>query len=254
MKNVVALIVLCTAFSLNLMAQIKFLPSSSAPTEAQALYGEGVQALNNWDQMAYMAKMKEAIMIDSTFFLAYANGTFVAIIMGQGDYSINLIRKGLAIDPANFNKGEKILRKALVKLESDRSADLSEEMDALVKAYPDNNEAYMYAVMECFLKGNFEKGLGLAESLTSLDPSFPEGYNMLGYCYMNTDQMDKAKTAFEKYVELLPDAANPYDSMGEYYMKAKEYEKSAEFYQKAFDMGMRPAGQKAEKAKSMIKK
>ena len=254
MKNIVAVIVLCTCFVLHVAAQIKFLPSSSAPKEAQELYSQGVQAMDDWNQMAYMGKMKEAVMIDSSYFLAYVNGTIIAIVMGQGDYSINLIRKGLAIDPTNFNEGEKILRKALVKLESDRSADLSEEMDALIKAYPDNNEAYMYAITECFLKGNFEKGTGLAESLTSLDPSFASGHNMLGYCYLYTDQMDKAKMAFEKYIELLPDAANPYDSMGEYYMKTKDYEKAAELYQKAFDMGMRPSGPKAEKAKSMIKK
>lgn len=66
--------------------------------------------------------------------------------------------------------------------------------------------------------------------------------------------MKKAKAALEKYITLLPNEANPYDSMAEYYMINKEYAKSAEYYDKAGEMGMAGAKERAEKAREMMSK
>jgi Tfp pilus assembly protein PilF len=66
--------------------------------------------------------------------------------------------------------------------------------------------------------------------------------------------MGKAKAAFEKYLEVSPDEPNAYDSMGEYYMVAKDYAKSAEYYDKAAEMGMELAKERAEKARAAITK
>jgi tetratricopeptide (TPR) repeat protein len=45
--------------------------------------------------------------------------------------------------------------------------------------------------------------------------------------------MEKAKAALEKYIKFTPDAANPYDSMGEFYLQQKQYDPSIEMYKKA---------------------
>jgi enamine deaminase RidA (YjgF/YER057c/UK114 family) len=64
--------------------------------------------------------------------------------------------------------------------------------------------------------------------------------------------MDKAKTAFEKYITLASKEANPYDSMEEYYMVNKDYAKSAKYYDKAAAMGMTISKERADKARAAM--
>jgi tetratricopeptide (TPR) repeat protein len=58
-------------------------------------------------------------------------------------------------------------------------------------------------------------------------------YNFLGYEYISLGKMQKAKEALENYIKYTPDAANPYDSMGEFYLIQKQYDQSIEMYEKA---------------------
>ena len=84
-------------------------------------------------------------------------------------------------------------------------------------------------------------------------PGYGGGYNSLGYSYMAIEEMDKAKAAFEKYIELAPNEPNAYDSMGEYYMAAKDYARSAEHYDRAVALGMEGSKAGAEKARAVLK-
>jgi tetratricopeptide (TPR) repeat protein len=56
-------------------------------------------------------------------------------------------------------------------------------------------------------------------------------YNLIGYYYM-LDKKDygKAKTYFEKYIQLYPEGYNPYDSMGEYYLTTGDMENAEKYY------------------------
>jgi Tfp pilus assembly protein PilF len=76
-------------------------------------------------------------------------------------------------------------------------------------------------------------------------------YNQLGYAYLTLKQPDKAKEAFDKYIELDPDNPNAYDSKGDYYMYLKEYEKAYQSYMKANSMDPTFSGDKAEAAKRL---
>lgn len=59
--------------------------------------------------------------------------------------------------------------------------------------------------------------------------------NFLGYSYVQAEQLDKAKSAFEGYITNNPNRYNSYDSMAEFYLNQKEYEKAKEYYQKALN-------------------
>jgi CubicO group peptidase (beta-lactamase class C family) len=84
-----------------------------------------------------------------------------------------------------------------------------------------------------------ESGIALyRKSKAAEDDSFnfDEGeLNSLGYTYLNKDKRDIALAIFKLNVEMFPNASNPYDSLGEAYLKIgdsalakKNYEKSVE--------------------------
>ena len=59
--------------------------------------------------------------------------------------------------------------------------------------------------------------------------------NILGYKYMADDNMEAAKSTFEKYIEAYKTGYNPYDSMGEYYLKQADSTLARQYYSKALE-------------------
>ena len=45
--------------------------------------------------------------------------------------------------------------------------------------------------------------------------------------------MEEAKDASERQINVSPDLANPYDSMGDYYLEKKDNKNAKEYFQKA---------------------
>ena len=59
---------------------------------------------------------------------------------------------------------------------------------------------------------------------------------MLGYSERNLSNYAEAENAFKKYIELIPDDPNPYDSYAELLMKEGKYEESIVQYRKALSI------------------
>jgi tetratricopeptide (TPR) repeat protein len=71
------------------------------------------------------------------------------------------------------------------------------------------------------------------EPALKIAPSYSQPYNQLGYAYRFLGEMDKAEATFKKYVELIPDDPNPYDSYAELLLKRGRYDESIANYRKA---------------------
>ena len=84
-------------------------------------------------------------------------------------------------------------------------------------------------------------------------PDYPLVYNQLGYAMMDLEEFDKAEEAFDTYMSLAPDIANPYDSKGDYFMATEQYGAAYESYMKAYeiDSSFTMSAKKAKKARQM---
>ncbi len=80
------------------------------------------------------------------------------------------------------------------------------------------------------------------------DPKYFSFYNTYGYLLLGQKQYDKAIEKFKKQVELAPDKANPYDSLGDGYRAAGRIEEAKEQYRKALqiDPQFEPSRKKLE--------
>ena len=61
-------------------------------------------------------------------------------------------------------------------------------------------------------------------------------FNLLGYWYMDKNDMEKALDCFNMYVRLAPDVANAYDSRGDYYVKMGDTAAAKENFLKAIEL------------------
>lgn len=242
--------------SLHLLsAQDIYLPVSSTSEAAKADYFKAQQAAENANIPDFFDGMKAAVKTDPNFFMAYVNLAFAETAFGQYEKAAAFIKPALAIDPAGFNEGEQIHRKALEAWDKDPKADPAKYMEALAAAYPNTAEAHDLAGRSAkWLSKDAKASVKHFLRLLELRPNYGGGYNSLGYSYLELGEMDKAKAAFEKYLEVSPNEANAYDSMGEYYMVVKDYAKSAEYYDQAVALGMEGSKQGAEKARAALAK
>jgi cyclase len=86
-----------------------------------------------------------------------------------------------------------------------------------------------------------ENGVKAAvEQYNELKKGQPDAYdfgenqlNMLGYQLMWRDMLEAATAVFELNIQVYPESANPYDSLGELYMTSGDKELAIEYYQKA---------------------
>lgn len=244
-------VVLCLVAAFSTNAQPFNLPTSTPSKAADKAYQAATYLGANLRLDAARMEIEKALEADPDFFMAYVYATQVLV---SDEQKAATIEKALAIDPANFNEAEKIMRRQMEVWAKDPKAFPTETMKTLVATYPTTPEAYEWAYLHAaFTEGNIPAAMAYAEKLIELAPNHPPVYNGMGYFYLGMKQMDKAQAAFEKYLELAPAEPNAYDSMGEYYMITEDYAKSAEYYDRAVALGMEASKANADKARAMIK-
>jgi tetratricopeptide (TPR) repeat protein len=214
-------------------AQDYYMPVSSKSKIAIKAYQQADDSAANAEISAAKEQLKQALAADPNFFMAYT----LSIYLSSSEEAIDLIDKALALKSSEFSRAERIIREQLMILDKDPKANIADNLKKLVAAFPTTPQAYQWAALQSvYRNGDGKAALDYSQQLMVLLPDYGPIHNVRGYVYLNENEMDKAKTAFEKYIALSPEEANAYDSMAEYYMTNKEYAKSVEYYDKAYSM------------------
>jgi tetratricopeptide (TPR) repeat protein len=69
-----------------------------------------------------------------------------------------------------------------------------------------------------------------------LAPNYSPAYNIIGYAYRQVGDYANAEQAFKKYIELIPNDPNPYDSYAELLLKMGRFDDSIAQYRKALSI------------------
>ena len=207
-------------------------PITTSSDEARELYLEGRGLLDDLHFVDAHDKFIQAIEKDPDFAMAHWMAANTSLNVEE---FFDSVAKASAA-AAGASEGEQLYIQALVAGSENNQAAQLDALKKLVAAYPKDARTHM-------LLGNFLNGqqdfAGAAEHYThatQLNARFAGAYNALGYAYRSLDDLEKAKAAFEKYVELLPNEANPQDSYAELLMEMGNYGESIEHYQMAVDI------------------
>ena len=204
-------------------------PVTTSSDEARALYDEGLALADNLHFVDAAAAFTKAIEADPGFAMAYLR-------LAQNSQSAAAFFKavGQAEDnAANSSQGEQLYVRALIAAaENDQAVQLS-AISSLLGMYPKDERTHMQLANYYNGQQNFVEAVKHFGHATSINPNFANAFNSLGYAHRNNDDLDGAKAAFARYVELIPDEANPYDSYAELLMEMGEYDESIENYREA---------------------
>jgi tetratricopeptide (TPR) repeat protein len=106
-------------------------------------------------------------------------------------------------------------------------------LDKLLAAYPNDERAQLTAGNFYFGQQQLEEAIAHYKKASQIAPDFSAVYNILGYSYRQRGDYPSAEQAFKKYVELIPNDPNPYDSYAELLLKMGRFDDSIAQYRKA---------------------
>ena len=231
-------------------------PASVMPVTADSelaleFYETGMVAFDQIKLSLAWHNWQKAVEQDPEFFMAH----FWMYIISSKE-SKKIVGKALKSD-VELNPGEEQIRLALKYLVDGQEKKVVEHLQNLVYLYPSDPDAHkiLYIIQFQFLKDP-EAAIVSIKNAIKQCPEYPLAFNQLGYTYMALDQYEDAEKAFDRYIELAPMLANPFDSKGDYFMATEQFEKAYDSYIKAFeiDSSFELSKKKAKKARLMQEK
>jgi len=207
-------------------------PVTTSSDEARALYAEGIALADNLHFIEANQAFAKAVEIDRDFAMGYLR-------LAQSSQSAAAFFKavGLAEENAkNGTEGEQLYIRALIAgAENDQEMQL-EYLVALMSMYPRDERTHMQVANYFTGQQNFADAVKHYGHATAINPEYAAAFNALGYAHRNNDNLAAAREAFARYVEVIPDEANPYDSYAELLLEMGEYDESIENYRKALEI------------------
>jgi tetratricopeptide (TPR) repeat protein len=208
------------------------MPLTTGSSEALEQFEIGREYLGNLRTVQALPHFEEAVKIDPEFAVGYL---YIALATSEAKgFFQNLDRAESLSD--KVSKGERLLIDSWVAAAEGETVRRRELLLKLVELFPEDREARMTLANQYFTQQEYELGIAEYEAIVTRWPDFAPPYNMLGYCYRSLDNYESAGNAFEKYIELIPDDPNPYDSYAEMLTRAGKFEEAIEYYRKALEV------------------
>jgi len=181
-------------------------------------------------KMAYH-NLELAVKEDPDFFMAYFWMYFM-----PGKSPKKTVDKALMVE-ADLNEGEKQIKTAFKYLIDGQGEKVVEHLQMAIDLYPSDPDIHkiLYILQFQYLK-DVEAAEGSIKRAIKACPDFEPAYNHLGYALMDLERFDEAEKAFNTYIELSPNTANPYDSKGDFYMVTKQFDLAYVSYMRAYEI------------------
>ncbi len=205
------------------------IPITTSSKEAREDYLEGRDLADRLRSVEAHKLFDEALAEDSLFALAYLSNAFV-----QPDargFFDNFSKAKELVD--SVSDGERLLILATEAAIEGNDSSQEENLSQLLTLYPDDARAHSFLGQLYFNQQRYRDALKQFQRAIALDPDFSAPYNLSGYSYRFLGLVDSAAAMFEKYIDLIPDDPNPYDSYAELLLKKGEFEESIESYRRA---------------------
>lgn len=187
---------------------------------------------------------EQAIKVDSNFFLAYYQLATYHLFHHDENEFIKNAEAAIACD-IELSEGEKIQKNILKIWLNNEDGNASELGIKLVEEYPNDPDSYLNLGFIYYLNKDYSNAIKVFEkSLTMEDigdlycgPKLAiVPICMLGYSYLLSGQLDKAKESFDKYIIQFPKEQNPYDCKADYYIAVKDYKSAFDSYMTAYNI------------------
>ena len=176
-----------------------------------SLHADTALAADDQLALAYLAKMIEAAWITGSaedYRAAYNTATE---LVAEDDYAAKYTIEAMGL-----------------------SGD--ERIAAASKALMHSPHDPMLLAWTSFWLGNTDESIQMIKRGMKRWPYMAAFHNLMGYRLMEKEDMEGALAHFQLQTRLLPDAANPWDSLGDYYVEVGNTEEARKAFEKALEV------------------
>jgi tetratricopeptide (TPR) repeat protein len=201
---------------------------STSSSTAAGLINTGLRYQDNFAFEQARQTFQQAIDEDPQFAFAYYCLAWITPDRLKRDALVKEGEKYLE----SANNGERAMLDTMVASLAGADVNWPEWVQNFTQLYPKE-------IRYLNLLGNFANGDGDIEKAESYYKKSlaieenPDALNSLAYLYTAQGKMNEAKVVLDRQIAVGGDLANPYDSMGDYYLEVKDNQKAKEYFEKA---------------------
>lgn len=208
------------------------LPLSTKSEKAKELYAKGISYMDNLRRGEAAEYFAKALQEDSTFALARLQ---LALSKSSPADMLDVLDR-IKKDVATASEGEQLVVASYDAAFNARSDEQKNILDKLIALHPTDERCLMMLGSYYYGREEYREAIEVYKKILAENDEFAPVYNMLGYCYRNLDNYAEAESYLKKYIELIPNDPNPYDSYGELLLKMGKFEESLESYKRAISI------------------
>ena len=224
---------------------------TSESEEARNAFNVGMWQLYNleWEQAGQ--SFSSAIELDESFALAYAmRARTNYFLQNQGKVAEDLdIAVSMSI---NASPEEKKMIMALSNDNNLGTNSFNQVVERLVRKYPDSSFLRFETIFATINDIGPDMILRRGKDLIEMNPNFTPALNIMGYAYLQNNNLDLAKVTFQEQVRRQSGKANPYDSLGDYYLAENNNEMALRYFEQSSMMGLKASESKVDSLKALI--
>ena len=224
---------------------------TSESEEARNAFNIGMWQLYNleWEQAGQ--SFSSAVELDESFALAYAmRARTNYFLQNQGKVAEDLdIAVSMSI---NASPEEKKMIMALSNDNNLGTNSFNHVVERLVRKYPDSSFLRFQSIFATINDIGPDMILRRGKDLIEMNPNFTPALNIMGYAYLQKDNLDLAKATFQEQVRRQSGKANPYDSLGDYYLAENNNEMALRYFEQSSMMGLKASESKVDSLKALI--
>lgn len=235
MQKIILMLLLSLLFLIGACTQKtahKEIPITTSSELARELFIQGRDNIENGEYVNAAKLLDQALKKDSNFIMAYC----YRVISGGGSQAMyHNLNKAKSLT-YKASSGEKLFVNLLGSAIDNNHNEVQFYIDTLTSMYPDDKHLMLFAGFYYQSVKDYPDAARFYMKASEIDSTFAPAYNVLGYLNVHSENYQAAESNFKKYIQLMPDRPNPYDSYAEFLLKRGRYDESIEQYRQAFSI------------------
>ncbi len=208
------------------------IPITTDSKKALAYFLQARELSENLRGQEAVKYYQQAISEDSIFALAYLGLAMVQPSTGQFFEVLNKTK----ILTDHISVGERLMIFGVDAAANGIQMQQRKMYLDLVDIYPNDERSHYLLGNHYFGNREFQNAIKEYHKAIIINSDFASCYNQLGYSHRSLGEYGQAKTAFRKYIQLIPNDPNPLDSYAELLLKIGKFKESIKHYRQALEL------------------
>ncbi|MDH4271107.1 MAG: tetratricopeptide repeat protein, partial [Candidatus Aminicenantes bacterium] len=219
----------------NAAGQLPVADVTTPSMEAYHYFLRGQEETEKFYYLEALESCKKAVEIDPTFAAAYQQLSWAYDMMFESRASREALEKAMTF-------ARRATEKERLYIEADYAAFIEKDkqksirlLKQLISRYPKEKRAYL-ALGNTYGYEEADKAIEELNKALDIAPNYADAYQSLGLYYRYQGDFDKALELFKKYASVSPDKANPIDNLANLYFREGRVDEATAKFKEALSI------------------